>query len=379
LTIREQIEATARTAPSGLVVDWGLGNPARQPPLKARMVRAKVADVYGGNFYAPGRGVPETLEAVAKFSADVDGVRLDPQKNIFISEAGTCWFLELLLKALLQDESSRPVHVYLPVPYYARHVEATKLPCVETHLIRYGHRRYADCLIEELEQAHSGVAVINSFDNPTTTLITEDEMRRVFEATDKRNVVLFADDAYRHVYRRNPVPSIFKAVPQAIRGKVVSTLSWSKALQWPGLKGGALLGNEGIVEQVFRAKSRISEGGDPATQAAMAAAVLEYEFFEETREEYRRLEAMIVEGLQEAGWDDAARNDGTLFLRLPVPSRLRERGLSSHQASMELANLGIVTYPFEMFGGQDQIRLCMKGSDGEIALAIRRIKGLLRG
>ena len=379
MTIREQIETTARTSPLGFAVDWGLGNPARQPSLNARRVRAKVADIYGGNFYAPGRGVRETLEAVAKFSADVDGARLDPQKNIFISEAGTCWFLELLLKALLLDASSRPIHVYLPVPYYGRHVEATKLPCVETHLIRYGHRRYADCLIEELEHAQGGVAVISSFDNPTTTRITEDEMRRVFEATDRRNVVLFVDDAYRHVYRGNPVPSIFKTVPEAIQGKVVSTLSWSKALQWPGLKGGALLGNVEIVDQVFRAKSRISEGGDPATQAAMAAAVLEYEFFEETREEYRRLEAMIVEGLQDAGWDDAAGNDGTIFLRLPVPGRLREQGLSSHQASMELAKVGIVTFPFEMFGGQDQIRLCMKGADGEIALAIRRIKGLLKG
>ena len=379
MTIREQIEATARTAPSGVVVDWGLGNPARQPPLNARRVRAKVADVYGGNFYAPGRGVPETLEAVAKFSADVDGVHLDPRKNIFISEAGTCWFLELLLKALLQDVSSRPVHVYLPVPYYARHVEATKLPCVETHLIRYGHRRYVDCLIEELQHAQGGVAVISSFDNPTTTRVTEEEMRRLFEATDRRNVVLFVDDAYRHVYRRDPVSSIFKAVPEAIQGKVVATLSWSKALQWPGLKGGALLGNQEIVNQVFHAKSRISEGGDPATQAAMASAVLEYQFFEETREEYRRLEAMIVEGLQDAGWDDAAGNDGTIFLQLPVPRRLREQGLSSHQASMELARLGIVTYPFEMFGGQDQIRLCMKGTDEEIALANRRIKGLLKG
>ena len=46
---------------------------------------------------------------------------------------------------------------------------------------------------------------------------------------------------------------------------------------------------------------------------------------------------------------------------------------------MELAKVGIVTFPFEMFGGQDQIRLCMKGADGEIALAIRRIKGLLKG
>ena len=46
---------------------------------------------------------------------------------------------------------------------------------------------------------------------------------------------------------------------------------------------------------------------------------------------------------------------------------------------MELAKLGIVTYPFEMFGGQDQIRLCMKGTDDEIALAMRRIKGLLKG
>ena len=379
MTIREEIEATARTSPSGFVVDWGLGNPARQPSLKARMVRAKVADIYGGNFYAAGRGMPETLEAVAKFSADVDGVQLDPQKNIFISELGTCWFLELLLKALLLDPASRPIHVYLPVPYYARHVEATELPCVEKHLIRYGDRRYVDCLIEELEHAPGGVAVISSFDNPTTTQITEEEMRQVFAATNRRNIVLFVDDAYRHVYRRNPVPSIFKAVPQAVRGKVVSTLSWSKALQWPGLKGGALLGNAEIVHQVFRAKSRICEGGDPATHAAMAAAVLEYEFFEETREEYRRLEGMIVEGLQDAGWDDAARNDGTIFLRLPVPRRLREQGLSSHQASMELAKLGIVTYPFEMFGGQDQIRLCMKGTDEEIALAVRRIRGLLKG
>lgn len=379
MTIREEIEATARTSPSGIVVDWGLGNPARQPPLNARRVRAKVADVYGGNFYAPGRGVPETLEAVAKFSADVDGVQLDPRKNIFISELGTCWFLELLLKALLLDPARRPIHVYLPVPYYARHVEATKLPCVETHFICYGQRRYVDCLIDELEHAQGGVAVISSFDNPTTTLITEDEMRRLFEATERRNVILFADDAYRHVYRRNPVPSILKAVPRAMQGKVVATLSWSKALQWPGLKGGALLGNEEIVQQVFRAKSRISEGGDPATQAAMAAAVLDYPFFEDTREEYRRLEAMIVDGLQDAGWDDAARNDGTLFLRLPVPSRLREQGLSAQQASMELARLGIVTYPFEMFGGQNAIRLCMKGTDEEIALAIRRIKGLLKG
>src|ERR1035441_5305521 len=100
--------------------------------------------------------MPETLEAVAKFSADVDGVQFDPRKNIFISEAGTCWFLELLLKALLLDESSRPVHVYLPVPYYARHVEATKLPCVETHLIRYGSRRYPHCLLEGRGHAHAG-------------------------------------------------------------------------------------------------------------------------------------------------------------------------------------------------------------------------------
>lgn len=375
--IRNTMVSVAKACPQGPAADWGLGNPARKPPQKARAVRAAVADEHGGNYYAKSNGMDQTRYAVSKFSKDIDGIDLHPDRHIWISECGTCWLLDLLLIQLLKERfSGDMVDVYLPVPYYGRHVEATELPYVRAHFVKYGNgRSYLDCLEEKFFNARGGVVVISSVDNPTTTVLSEEEMRRAVDFTQQRDMILFVDDAYRHVYRHIPIPSIFKVVPSALYSRVVATLSWSKAWQWPGLKGGALLGNKDIIDKAFKAKSRFSEGGDPATQAAMAAAVLDYQYLEDTREVYRKLEGRIVTGLRDAGWEEAVGSPASIFLNLPTPKQL---GMTAYEVSLAFARNGTTTFPFEMFCGKDRIRLCMKGSDDEIERSLQRIKRYLK-
>jgi len=376
---RGALEIAAFAAPGGLVADLGIGNPLCPPPSMGLEVRARAQrEDPEGHHYAPKEGVAELHEAAREFSAKVDHVALSAEQ-VMVSECGTAWLLRLLAERLVKAKG--PFSALVPLPYYGKHLSALDIPGVKVALVDYQSykKSYADVLEAAVIAHKPRLIVESSVHNPTTAIVEGQDQAAAVAIANRHGCILFMDDAYRHVYRsrRGPIPSVL-GVPGAMDGEVVATISSSKAFRWPGLRTGLLLGHPGILGMVQKEKEAINEGGDPASQFAMAAMLRHPEILAETRQGYDQACPALIGLLKAHGWDNAVESDASIFADLPIPSRWEAQGYDSTQLCAAAANRGVILYDDRKFGGPGKkVRVCIRGNSEQWTRAAEVIGDLI--
>lgn len=228
------------------VYDFSLGNPDIEPPetLRQALIDALQHPVPGMHRYMPNNGYEEVRENVASYLREIHKVNFST-KHVYMS-AGSAGGLNILLKSMLSkgDEVIVPTPYFMEFKYYIEsHGGVIKLVDTQDDFQLDINK------IEEAITKKTKIILLNSPNNPTGTVYSEETLRELASLLYKerkagRKICIVSDDAYKKlVYGDVPLPNIFQ-----IYDLVIAVTSHSKDLAIPGERIGYIAISPSIEE-----------------------------------------------------------------------------------------------------------------------------------
>ncbi len=215
------------------VCDFTLGNPIEEPPLSFREGLKKLASdpLPGMHRYMPNSGYPETRAFIAEQLRQETGLPFT--EDHIVMSVGAAGGLNVLLKAILNEGEK----VIVPSPFFVE---------FQFYIANHGGRIVLvdtqddfSLDVEAIAQAideETRAILINSPNNPTGVVYSEEELRELGEVLKEKNrgrekpLYLISDDTYKTlVYNGRPPLNVFDFYEAT-----VSVFSYSKSLNIPG-------------------------------------------------------------------------------------------------------------------------------------------------
>ena len=228
--------------------NFSIGNPRVPPPEEYEQIMIdtiKDKEFFLPHGYAPNTGDQEGREAIAELFSKIQDVKLS-YKNVILS-AGCAGAINIFLRTILSvgDEVIIPSPYFLEYPYYIENFHGKAIFC-ETKF-----EEGWQINIEKFEKcftARTRCVIINSPQNPTGIVYTEETIKMISEICEKfskkygRPIWILSDDVYCRVLRPGKkTHQIFKFYKYS-----VISYSVSKDLSLPGERIGALIMNPEI-------------------------------------------------------------------------------------------------------------------------------------
>ncbi len=144
--------------------------------------------------------------------------------------------------------------------------------------------------INEEELSGCDLVILNFPNNPTSSVLTLDELGEWVYLALKHNFVLLNDECYSEIYTDKPIPSLLEAathVGNVTFKNILVINSISKRSSAPGLRSGFIAGDEKILKEYMKYRTYVGCASPLPLQSAAAAAWLDEEHVAISREVYK--------------------------------------------------------------------------------------------
>lgn len=291
-------EMSALAASTG-ALNLGQGFPDEDGPEPV-LEAARDAIARGVNQYAPGRGFPDLLSAVAEHQKRFYGIELDPQREVLITVGAT----EALAATLLALIDSPDDEVVVFEPYYDSYAACVALSGAKLVPVSL---RWPD-FQPDLDQLASAVTdrtrviLVNDPHNPTGSVFSREVLDEVVRLAHRHDAIIVTDEVYEHLVFDGPhVPSA--TLPGAAE-RTLSISSAGKTFSLTGWKTGWVTGPADLVTAVLAVKQFLTYvGGSPFQPAIAVGLRLPEAFFASVASEMAAKAALLGTGLRAAGFD----------------------------------------------------------------------------
>jgi aspartate/methionine/tyrosine aminotransferase len=146
-------------------------------------------------------------------------------------------------------------------------------------------------IINEDELSGCDLVILNFPNNPTSSVLTLDELGIWVKLALKHNFVLLNDECYSEIYTNKPIPSLLEAswhVGNKDFKNILVINSISKRSSAPGLRSGFIAGDENILREYMKYRTYVGCASPLPLQSAAAKAWLDEEHVETSREIYKK-------------------------------------------------------------------------------------------
>ncbi len=204
------------------------------------------------------------------------------------------------------------------------------------------------------EIAEADLVVVNTPGNPTGYVLSEEQAREIGEFADENDTFLISDEVYhRLTYGREHYSPALYADQSAIIGSV------SKNHAMTGWRIGWIIDEEENIEEYAKV-SRSSTACPPrVSQYAAIEALQNDSHVEGMRETYEERRDLLVERMEELGWDFVAP-EGAIYA-------FPEVGEDSWDFCMDMIDEGVAMVPGEPMGpdSDQNVRICFGSTTTE--------------
>jgi aspartate aminotransferase len=245
----------------------------------------------GFTHYTPAAGIPELREAVAGFFARTRGVEVSPDRAVVTPGAKPVMLYTIL--ALCQEGDE----VLYPDPGFPMYESLTAfsgarpvpVPLREDRAFRMDPDEVASLLTDRTR-----VVILNSPHNPCGSSLSPEDVHRLAEVLDGRDVYVLSDEMYWAIRYEGEHESIARLMPD----RTVLLDGCSKTFAMTGWRLGFAAIPEGLVEPVTRLIiNSVSCTAAFVQKATIAALEGPWEPVQEMVDEFRKRRDLIVEGL----------------------------------------------------------------------------------
>ncbi|WP_308606838.1 aminotransferase class I/II-fold pyridoxal phosphate-dependent enzyme [uncultured Corynebacterium sp.] len=316
-------------------VNLGQGFPDTDGPQ--RMLEIAQENIAGGNNqYAPLRGVPELLSAIAETHSV-------PQDHVVVT-AGATEAITATVLGLVE-----PGHeVIVLEPYYDAYAaaialaDATRIP---VPLKESGNSWDIDVdAVRAAVTDKTAMVIINTPHNPTGSVFSREALTELAELCVEKNLLVLADEVYENLTFGTEHVSIASLPGMASRTVTVS--SAAKSFNCTGWKTGWAIAEPTLLDGVIKAKQFTTFVSTTPFQPAVAHALRnERQWLDAMVSELAECRTILVDGLEQLGFH-VHDTGGTYYVVADVSST----GLNGIDFCMQLPETkGVAAIPLAAF------------------------------
>ncbi|GAA1649212.1 pyridoxal phosphate-dependent aminotransferase [Microbacterium flavum] len=290
-------EMTALATRTG-AINLGQGFPDEDGPDEVR--DAAIAAIRGGaNQYAPGRGVPVLLQAIAAHQERFYGLELDPDRDILVTAGAT----EALAATILALTASPDDEIVVFEPLYDAYAALAALSGARLRTVPL---RFPDFQpdLDELARAvtdQTRLILVNDPHNPTGAVFTAEVRAEIVRLAERHGAIIVTDEVYEHLVFDAPHVPISTLPGAAARTLTIS--SAGKTFSTTGWKIGWVSGPAALVDAVLAVKQFLTYvNGTPFQSAVAVGLALPDAFFAGIADTLAAKRDLLGEGLRAAGF-----------------------------------------------------------------------------
>ena len=356
------------SAPPGSV-NLGLGEPDFPTPevVRREAIRVIQEERIG---YTTNAGIEPLREKIARYHNGESSKSYDAASVCVTSGAEEALFAVMMTVLGPGDEALLPDPCYVAYPAIAA-ISSADLRYYKTPAVK-GFTFDRDSF-DKAVTGKTKLVVINSPSNPTSRVISSDDLRFIANRLSRSNALVLADEIYRDLYLDQQPATISDFYERTI---IVSGLS--KMMSMTGWRLGWAVGPKDVIAPVTVMRQYMSTCASAVTQKAALAAFSDEGRRETTamRNELNRRGEVMARAIEKELQLPYVQGEGAYYIMLDVA-----RYGSSMKTAMALLNERVITVPGSAFGseGEGFLRLSFSIEAALIEEGIRRIgKGLAK-
>ncbi len=326
--------------------------------------------------YGPSQGFDELRQAIADYFLGY-GLKLAAD-NVLITIGGS----EAVHFAfsVVADPGEE---IIIPEPFYTNYngfatfadVRIVPLPLK----VEDGFRLPPAEKIEALITPKTRAVLLCSPNNPTGTVYSEEELRRVVEVVKKHDLFLIGDEVYKEfVYDGLKHKSLLEF--KEVEDRVIVVDSISKRFSCCGARIGAVITrNQEVYQAILKfAQARLCP---PSVEqyAAIAAYKMGMGYFEPIRQEYQRRRDVLYKGLTSIPGVVLRQPEGAFYVLCRLPVKDSEHFVRWMLTDFSINKKTVMTAPGPGFyatpgRGQDEVRIAYVLKEEDLVEAIEILR-----
>ncbi len=354
------------------VIHLGGGEPTTKPPMDALVAAAGLLSS-GEVRYTPADGIPALKQAIIRYTEEFYRRKVEPE-NV-IASGGAKQAIMVALQAILNPQDE----VIFPVPYWVSYPEMVKLCGAVPVPVRPEDGSFYPRL-QEIEQnvtSYTRAVIINSPNNPSGAMYSEEFIAGIVELCEKRGLYLIMDDIYHRLIfdGRRPISCYDYAKDTSGNSKLIVVNGVSKQYAMTGFRIGWAVSNKKLIEVMTNIQGHQTSGPSSVLQHAAVAAIngvqTSVESLRLTLENNRNV---MMANLDSFEGVKAYKPDGTFYTFADFSYHNKD---STKLAEFLVDKVRVVTVPGVEFGSEGFLRLSTCGSIKDITQGIERMKWAL--
>jgi len=220
--------------------------------------------------------------------------------------------------------------------------------------------------------------IINSPHNPTGAVMTEGEIKKIYDLAEKHDLYLLSDEIYaRMIYKDSETSFSTPSKYDQCKERVILVNGFSKSYAMTGWRLGVMIAPSDLVEKMGLLLETTTSCVSPFLQRAGIEALKgDQQPINQMVEEFRKRRDLIVEGLNSLPKITCLKPGGAFY----VFANIKETGMKSQEFSdLLLEKAGVATCPGNFFGkyGEGYVRFCYANSIENIKKGIEKIRSVL--
>jgi aspartate aminotransferase len=354
------------------VIHLGGGEPKTRAPLDAILSASNLLNS-GEIRYTPADGTPALKKAIIRYTEEYYDRVVAPE-NVMAS-GGAKQSIMCALQAILnpQEEVIYPAPYWVSYPEMAKMIGAVGVPVLSEDGTFYP--RLAD--IERKVGPYTKAVIINSPNNPSGAMYSEEFIAEIVEFCEKRDLYLIMDDIYHRLIfdGRRPINCWQFVKDKSENSKLIIINGVSKQYAMTGFRIGWAVANKKLISVMTNIQSHQTSGPSALCQIAAVGAINGLQSsVEALRLTLQNNRDVMMNKLATFNGIKATKPDGTFYCFADFRAYGKD---STKMANFLLEKVLVVTVPGVEFGLEGYLRLSTCGTVKEITEGIERMKWAL--
>lgn len=358
-------EARRAEAAGSQIIHMEVGQPGTPAPKGARDALA-VAMEQGQLGYTVALGLPELRARIAQLYTDWYGITLDPNRVVITPGSSGAFILAF---TALFDAGER---VAIGAPGYPSYSQILSALSLDPVIVQSSDAARLQPTPADLEGVDFQGLMVASPANPSGTMLGKPELTALIKCAQDRGAAFISDEIYHGVeYEAKAVSAL------EISDDVYVINSFSKYFSMTGWRVGWMVVPEDHVRTIERLAQNMFICAPHAAQVAALHAMDCEDELQANLAVYTENRRLMIEGLEQAGFDRIAPPDGAFYVYADV-SHLTDD--SRAFASEILDKAGVAVTPgldFDAERGAGTLRFSYARSTQDIREGLVRLKAFM--
>jgi aspartate/methionine/tyrosine aminotransferase len=365
-------KARALEAKGKHIVHLEIGEPDFDTPENIKNAAKKAIDD-GFTHYGPAAGLPQARAAVATYISDTRCIQVAPENVVITPGAKPIMFFVILACV---DEGDEVIYPNPGFPIYESAIDFVGAKPVPLQLKEENEFRISIDDLKQLITKKTRMIILNSPQNPTGGILTEQDVREVAKLAIENNLIVLSDEIYDRIMYDGHRPFSIASLP-GMQERTIILDGFSKTYAMTGWR----LGFGVMPEELAKLVAKLQVNSTSCTASFSQVAAVEAltgprRDVDSMVREFNKRRDIIVDGLNSIKGIRCHKPLGAFY----VFPNIKGTGKSSKDlADLLLNEAGVACLSGTAFGkfGEGYLRFSYANSVQNIQTALERISKAL--